>query len=52
MVCSEKISAKNLIDLATLTGAIIVSIGQEKAGMFSNSTKLTTLLEKSWKKSR
>ena len=32
--------------LATLTGAIIVSIGQEKAGMFSNSTNLSNLLEK------
>ena len=42
----KKFEPKNLIDLATLTGAIIVSIGQEKAGMFSNSSKLTTLLEK------
>ena len=40
---------KNLIDLATLTGAIIVSIGQEKAGMFSNSDKLSMLLEKAGK---
>ena len=40
---------KNLIDLATLTGAIIVSIGQEKAGMFSNSDKLSILLEKAGK---
>ena len=35
-----------MVDLATLTGAIIVSIGQEKAGMFSNSIQLTNLLEK------
>ena len=42
----KKFEPKNLIDLATLTGAIIVSIGQEKAGMFSNSSKLTSLLEK------
>ena len=46
----KKFQPKNLIDLATLTGAIIVSIGQEKAGMFSNSTKLTNLLEKVGKK--
>ena len=46
----KKFQPKNLIDLATLTGAIIVSIGQEKAGMFSNSTKLTTLLERVGKK--
>ena len=42
----KKFQPKNLVDLATLTGAIIVSIGQEKAGMFSNSTKLSNLLEK------
>ena len=42
----KKYKPKNLIDLATLTGAIIVSIGQEKAGMFSNSTNLSNLLEK------
>ncbi len=40
---------KNLIDLATLTGAIIVGIGQEKAGMFSNSDKLAALLDKAGK---
>ena len=43
---------KNLVDLATLTGAIIVSIGQEKAGMFSNSDMLSDLLEKGRKRSR
>ena len=42
----KKFQPKNLIDLATLTGAIIVSIGQEKAGMFSNSNSLSNLLEK------
>ncbi len=42
----KKFKPKNLVDLATLTGAIIVSIGQEKAGMFSNSNKLSNLLEK------
>ncbi|MBF97261.1 MAG: Cytosol aminopeptidase [Alphaproteobacteria bacterium MarineAlpha9_Bin4] len=45
----KKFKPKNLVDLATLTGAIIVSIGQEKAGMFSNSTKLSNLLEKAGK---
>ena len=40
---------KNLVDLATLTGAIIVSIGQEKAGMFSNSDMLSDLLIKAGK---
>ncbi len=41
----KKYRPKNLIDLATLTGAIIVSIGQEKAGLFSNSEKLVQQLE-------
>ena len=33
----KKFQPEKMIDLATLTGAIIVSIGQEKAGMFSNN---------------
>ena len=42
----KKFKPKKLIDLATLTGAIIVSIGLEKAGMFSNNEKLASSLEK------
>ncbi len=42
----KKYKPKKLIDLATLTGAIIVSIGQEKAGMFSNDENLANSLEK------
>ncbi len=34
----KKFKPNKIVDLATLTGAIIVSIGQEKAGMFSNSS--------------
>ena len=34
----KKFQPKKIVDLATLTGAIIVSIGQEKAGMFSNNS--------------
>ena len=34
----KKFKPNKIVDLATLTGAIIVSIGQEKAGMFSNNT--------------
>ena len=45
----KRFKPKNIIDLATLTGAIIVSIGQEKAGMFSNSNQLSNLLEKAGK---
>ena len=33
-----------MIDLATLTGAIIVSLGQEYAGLFSNDDKLADRL--------
>ena len=32
----KKFSPKFIIDLATLTGAIIVSLGSEYAGLFSN----------------
>ena len=33
----EKYKPANIIDLATLTGAIIVSLGHENAGVFSNN---------------
>jgi leucyl aminopeptidase len=35
-----------MIDLATLTGAIVVALGQEYAGMFSNNDKLVDQLNK------
>jgi leucyl aminopeptidase len=37
---------KFMIDLATLTGAIIVALGQEYAGLFSNDDKLAERLTK------
>ena len=37
----EKFNPKFIIDLATLTGAIIVSLGSEYAGLFSNDDKLS-----------
>ena len=37
---------KFMIDLATLTGAIIVALGQEYAGMFSNNDQLCERLSK------
>ncbi len=37
----EKFKPKFIIDLATLTGAIIVSLGSEYAGLFSNNEKLS-----------
>ena len=40
----KKYQPKFIIDLATLTGAIIVSLGSEYAGLFSNNDKLTKQL--------
>ena len=37
----KKFKPKFMIDLATLTGAIIVSLGSEFAGLFSNDEKLS-----------
>ncbi len=38
--CQEKYNPKFMIDLATLTGAIMVALGQEYAGIFSNDDEL------------
>ena len=40
----EKYKPKLIVDLATLTGAIIVSLGSEFAGLFSNNDKLSKQL--------
>ena len=40
----EKFKPKFIVDLATLTGAIIVSFGSEYAGLFSNDDKLSNQL--------
>ena len=40
----EKFKPKFIVDLATLTGAIIVSLGSEYAGLFSNNDKLSQQL--------
>ena len=40
----EKFKPKFIVDLATLTGAIIVSLGSEYAGLFSNDDKLSQQL--------
>ena len=37
----KKFKPKLMVDLATLTGAIIVSLGSEYAGLFSNDDKLS-----------
>ena len=40
----RKFKPKFIVDLATLTGAIIVSLGSEYAGLFSNDDKLSKQL--------
>ena len=40
----KKFKPKFMIDLATLTGAIIVSLGSEYAGLFSNDNRLSQQL--------
>ena len=42
----EKFKPKFIVDLATLTGAIIVSLGSEYAGLFSNDDKLSNQIFK------
>ena len=46
----KKFKPKFIIDLATLTGAIIVSLGSEYAGLFSNDDKLSNQLIDAGKK--
>ncbi len=43
---NKRFKPKFMINLATLTGAIIVALGQEYAGMFSNDDKLSERLTK------
>jgi len=46
----KKYKPKFIVDLATLTGAIIVSLGSEYAGLFSNSDKISDQLSKAGEK--
>ncbi|MGB6350504.1 MAG: leucyl aminopeptidase [Pseudolabrys sp.] len=43
---AQRFKPKFMVDLATLTGAIIVALGQEYAGMFSNNDQLSDRLTK------
>jgi len=43
---NKRFKPRFLIDLATLTGAIMVALGQEYAGLFSNDDKLAERLTK------
>ncbi|MEM1106743.1 MAG: leucyl aminopeptidase [Pseudomonadota bacterium] len=42
----ETFKPRAIVDLATLTGAIVISLGQEHAGLFSNNDDLATALSK------
>jgi len=42
--CQEKFKPQAMVELSTLTGAIIVSLGHERAGLFSNNTALSNKL--------
>ncbi len=46
----KKFKPQFIVDLATLTGAIIVSLGSEYGGLFSNNDKLSSQLIKSGEK--
>jgi len=46
----KKYKPKFIIDLATLTGAIIISLGEEYAGLFSNNEELSKNIFESSKK--
>ena len=46
----KKYKPRFIVDLATLTGAIIVSLGSEYAGLFSNDDKLSNELFKAGEK--
>ena len=42
--CQSRFKPKFMIDLATLTGAIMVALGKEHAGLFSNNDELAARL--------
>ncbi|MCI3133008.1 leucyl aminopeptidase [Phenylobacterium aquaticum] len=39
--CQERFKPKFMVDLATLTGAIIIALGDDVAGLFSNNDELS-----------
>ncbi len=44
--CQEQFKPQFMVDLATLTGAIIIALGDNYAGLFSNNDALATRLQK------
>ena len=49
---NKRFKPRFMINLATLTGAIMVALGQEYAGLFSNDDKLVERLEKAGEATR
>lgn len=50
--CQEKYKPAVMIDLATLTGAVMVALGQHHAGLFSNDDELSQALVKAGEATR
>jgi leucyl aminopeptidase len=44
--CQDRFKPTAMVDLATLTGAIMISLGTEQAGLFSNNDDLASALQK------
>lgn len=44
--CIKQFRPKQLIDLATLTGSVVQTLGYSAAGMFTNNTEMAALLSK------
>jgi leucyl aminopeptidase len=42
--CNDRFKPKFMINLATLTGAILVALGNHHAGLFSNNDELAARL--------
>ncbi len=42
--CQDRFKPKFIVDLATLTGAIVISLGKDLAGLFSNNDELAANL--------
>ena len=47
--CQDRFKPVAMIDLATLTGAIMISLGKEHGGLFSNNDDLATALKEAGK---
>ena len=50
--CNERFNPKFMINLATLTGAVLVALGQEHAGLFSKDDELSAQITQAGLKTR